>query len=136
MIVGRVCVQLMRKIFFILSVLTGSLGAFGLASDGQAAPFCVEARGISKQCIYHDPDQCRRRAGEMDGLCVANPDEVSFPSGAGGYCLVIAGGGVQCLYPDSSSCEREAPRYKGACVRNPNRRAPSEPFRYNREVLY
>lgn len=101
-----------------------------------AEPFCVEAYGIPKECYYSDPEECRKRAAQMAGICTVNPDLFSFPEGEGSYCLVVAAGVVHCLYSDARSCESEAARNKGICVRNPNRRAPSDPFRYNSEVYY
>lgn len=102
----------------------------------RAAPFCVDVRGAPVECAYYDAVQCRRRAGELEGLCVVNLKEVRLPSGYGKYCLVGPGWVASCLYTDSAGCEQDARKSGAVCALNPARRAPSEPFRFDPDAFY
>ena len=82
-----------------------------------AAPFCVQTQAMPPQCDYYDAAQCRKRAAELKGYCVANPPELVIRAGGTGeYCLVLSSRDAQCLYPDRTSCENDAGPANGVCI--------------------
>jgi hypothetical protein len=83
-----------------------------------AAPFCVETQAVPPQCIYFDANSCNQRAGQLQGICSANPNEVHVIAGLGHYCLLTSGVSM-CIFTDRANCEREARRQRGACARAP-----------------
>ncbi len=100
-----------------------------------AAPFCVMTNALPPQCLYVDPSECRQRAVQLHGVCVANPAEFHVTAGVGPYCVADGTRYATCAYPDLESCTHAADRRPGAvCIKapsdtpvveaNPQRRAP------------
>lgn len=108
----------MAKSLYIIGLL---LAAAMLYAPGVlAAPFCVQAQGIPPECYYDDASQCRKRAAELKGLCVANRAELAVTAfGAGKYCMVDSHRIVQCIYIDRASCDADAARHDAACIDAP-----------------
>lgn len=106
------------------------------SSSANAAPFCMEINGLPDECIYYDPDLCLARARTQNGICSPNSREIRFDGGAGSYCLVLSGGSAECHYTDFRSCQQVARNNKALCERNPRRRQPSEPFKFDRDLIY
>jgi hypothetical protein len=115
-----------RKTLFIML-------AFALPSQPLlAAPFCVQTQTTPQQCDYFDAAQCRTRAAELNGYCVANPGElVISPGGTGRYCLVLSSRHTQCLYADRTSCEKDAVSANGVCMENAPASVQEDPYRYD-----
>lgn len=86
------------------------------AWPGHAAPLCVEALGIPRQCVFVDPGECRREAIRQGGNCTANPAQLRTPAGSGRFCTVEGGDALVCAYVDRATCQAEAIRRGGACV--------------------
>lgn len=97
--------------------------AFILALPAQpawAAPFCVRSQALPAECLYFDAAQCRRRASELSGFCVANPAELVISSSLNDrYCLVGSNRYTQCLYADRTSCENDAVSANSVCIERP-----------------
>ncbi len=87
------------------------------ATNANAAPFCVATQEIPAQCDYYDVAQCRDRANELRGVCIANQNEIILPQPSGGkYCMVDSSRTALCIYNDRDSCEDEAFRHKAVCI--------------------
>jgi hypothetical protein len=97
------------------------LGVFVVlvAQAANASPFCTQVKNV-RTCVYADAEQCNLRAGELNGVCVANPDELRSTIGSARYCLVNTDRASTCVYVDLASCEVDAGRNgDGACLANP-----------------
>ena len=94
-----------------------SLLALGLYTQpAMGAPFCITSQTIKPQCDYTDAAECRQRADQIKGLCVANPKELTIRRGTGKYCLVDSGRVPHCIYSDRTSCDNEAVRHGAVCI--------------------
>ncbi len=111
----------------------GALAGAMLAGPAQAAPYCVVQLGITTQCLYFDPAECKQRANQLGGNCAANPSELALPTTSTTYPYCIAGPGYSsCKFVDRGACEAEAARLGVGCVEGvapagPN--APPDPYR-------
>lgn len=112
----------MRKTIFAALVLAG------LPAAGWAAPFCVQGQGMTPQCHYVDAVQCRKRAEEIRGLCVANPEELILSRGTGKYCMVDSSKNSMCSYVDRTSCAIDALRNQGVCLENTASTVQPDPY--------
>jgi hypothetical protein len=102
-----------------------------------AAPFCVQAQAIPAECFYYDAVQCRKRAHELNGLCVANPGElVITPGGTGKYCLVLSSRHTQCVYADRTTCENDAVPASGVCIERAPQDIQDDPYRFDPNRKY
>lgn len=102
-----------------------------------AAPYCVHTLSVPPQCIYDDPNECRVRANQLNGYCIANPQDTKVQAGIGQYCLLVAGGAPSCVFTDQGLCQQEATRQRGACITAPQatgRNLAPNPYR-NLETL-
>ena len=89
------------------------------APSALAAPFCLVTQNVPPQCIYFDPNDCRREADHQRGLCEVNPQEVALTPGIGTYCVVTASQVSLCEYQDYTTCVRAATREGGICAAAP-----------------
>ena len=106
-------------------------------SSALAAPFCLEAQGTPPECIYYDASECRTRAYEVRGLCIANPGEMIItPGSTGRYCLVLSSRHAQCLYADRTSCENDAGPAGGVCMEKTPGNAQIDPYRFDPNRTY
>jgi hypothetical protein len=97
-----------------------------------AAPFCVQAQALPAQCEYFDAAQCRARAFELSGFCVANPGEMVIAAGGTDrYCLVLSSRQAQCIYPDRTSCDKDAGSANGVCMENAPPSVQENPYLYD-----
>ena len=117
-----------------------SLIVFGFLLHTQpafAAPFCIQTQSIPEQCDYVDATQCRKRAAELKGYCVANPaDLVIRAGGTGRYCLVLSSRDAQCIYTDISSCENDAAPASGVCIEKSPSDIQDDPYRFDSNRKY
>jgi hypothetical protein len=100
------------------------------AVPAHAALFCVEAIGISPQCLYDDARQCRQQALRDSGTCLVNPKAVTSTIGGERFCVVTENGLARCIFSDVANCEREAQLGNSVCMRNINPRENQNPYRY------
>jgi hypothetical protein len=113
------------NIFFIIS-------AFSFPTQLLAAPFCIQTQAVAAQCDYFDATQCRSRAMEQNGFCVANPAElVITPGGTGKYCLVLSSRQAQCIYADISSCQNDAGPANGVCIEKTPGNVQTDPYQFD-----
>jgi hypothetical protein len=97
-----------------------------------AAPFCVQTQATAAECLYYDAAQCRTRAYELNGFCVANPGElVISPGGTGKYCLVLSSGQAQCLYADFTTCQNDAGPASGVCMEKSPQTTQDDPYKFD-----
>lgn len=95
-----------------------------------AAPFCVQTQAMPPECAYVDAVQCRKRASQLKGLCVANAAELVIPpGGTGRYCLVLSSRYAQCVYADRDSCERDAGPASGVCIEKTPSSVQEDPYK-------
>jgi hypothetical protein len=104
----------MPKFFSLLALFV----IVSIPCAGDAATFCLQIRGIPPQCEYADAAQCRKRANELQAVCVVNTAEITLPEGIGRFCVVDSSRTAQCLYNDRTSCETEATRANAVCIDN------------------
>jgi hypothetical protein len=111
---------------------------FALAPAGHrahAAPFCVQTNELPPQCDYVDPAECRKRAAELKGFCIAKKDEVVFQPGIGSYCVVDGSRQALCDYFDRTSCDFDARRANGVCIENIKSGEQVDPFQHDTNTL-
>lgn len=102
-----------------------------------AAAFCLQTQTIGPQCDYFDAIQCRKRASELSGYCVANPAELVINSGGvGRYCLVLSSRQAQCIYSDYSSCQNDAGPANGVCIEESATRIAQDPYQFDANRQY
>src|SRR5262245_38627424 len=110
-----------RKIFLLSAFIFYALPSY-------AAPFCVQTQTAPVQCEYVDAAACRKRANELQAICVANPAELKLTPGIGKYCLVDSSRISQCIYTDRTSCEQDAARANGVCIENTTENVQQDPY--------
>jgi hypothetical protein len=99
------------------------------AGPAFAAPFCVQTQSLPAECAYFDPSQCRVRAAQLSGFCVANPAELVIRSGeTSAYCLVLSNRSAECVYADRTSCESEAVSANGVCIEQSSFNVAKNPY--------
>ena len=100
-------------------LILGTALLAGVASAALAAPYCTQAKNGARVCTYTDTEQCARRAGELNALCIANPTELRSTTGSARYCLVNNDHMANCVYTDRKACEVDATREGDAvCLDN------------------
>ena len=116
----------MRNFLIATGYLQAAAGLLALAlvtsaaKPATAAPFCLTTNVLSPQCIYVDPAECRARAVQIHGACVANPTEMRAFSGHQAFCATDATLMALCEYPDLASCSRAVEHRSGSlCVMHP-----------------
>ena len=108
----------------------------GLCHTAAAAPFCLEARGLTPQCIYYDAAECRKRSFQLAGVCTANLNELTLPAGTGVFCLVNSNRVTQCIYRDRASCENVAGKMNAVCIDNATVGTQPDPYRQDPNRRY
>lgn len=126
----------MGRIYCFIILATILLNTFMVHSAQAGAPFCTEASGVSRQCVYYDARACRREATNIAGVCRVNEEEIALPEGYGNYCLVYSDTLAECLYLDYDSCDQEAVRKNGVCVRNFTKPEPLPSFEFETQDAY
>jgi hypothetical protein len=122
----------MRNVFSPCGLLLFFCLGVAAPCSAQAATFCLRQQGGQPQCLYDDAAECRRRAGQINGLCTVNPDIMPVLPTNGKICLITSGLAVSCLYIDRGSCEKEAQRKKDAvCVDSTQQGVQTDPHREN-----
>lgn len=115
-----------RKTFFM------TLAFILPAESSPAAPFCVQTQATPPECAYYDAFQCRKRAAELQGFCVANPGELVIPpGGTGHFCLVLSSRTAQCVYADRTSCENDAVAANGVCIEKSPVSVNQDPYQFD-----
>lgn len=84
-----------------------------------AAPFCIQSQALPPQCIYFDPQVCRKDADRQGGTCEVNGSEVRVSINVGQYCVVTSQLVSLCIYSDRGTCTAEAERQHAACTKAP-----------------
>ncbi len=98
-------------------VVAGAVALATLAGPAGAAPYCVAQQGITNQCLYFDPAECKLRASQLGGSCAANPTELSLPTTNPTFPYCVSGPGYSaCKFADRGACEAEAARLGVGCV--------------------
>lgn len=100
----------------IMLVCLFAMACIMFPDPSHAAPFCAKKQGIAPECYYVDANECRKRAGEMGGECVANPSELTLKPGYGTFCLIGSSQSASCIYPDRDSCDKHAINNNGVCI--------------------
>lgn len=119
---------MLRNSLVLAVVIIAALGV--LPRPAMAAPFCVQVTGMTPQCIYFDPTECRKYAASINALCKANPAELKILPGDQRYCLVTGNRAALCSYPDYQSCDKVAEREGDAvCVDNGPPQTQQDPYR-------
>lgn len=119
-----------RPFLFLLSCMMMPLSV-------SAAPFCVQAQGLAPECSYFDAAQCRKRAKEMQGYCVANAGEMIItPGGTERYCLVTSSRQAQCVYADRPSCLKDEVPAAGVCIERSAESIQQDPYKLDINRTY
>lgn len=126
----------MKKITKIWGVIgMAMLAVLGAPASGHAALYCVEAIGITPQCLYDDARQCRQQAQLASGTCMANPAAITATIGGERFCVVGFNGLARCIFMDVSNCQKEALLDNSVCMRNTQQQNEKNPYRYELNTI-
>lgn len=117
------------------AVFIAALLALLVPAEAEAAPFCVQYRGMQPQCIYHDITTCKRESIQVAAACVINDQEIRLPKDDKRFCLINSSRVIQCIYPDPDSCNSEAAKSDGICAATFPDFAVETPYQFDVEKL-
>ncbi|MGZ9097472.1 MAG: hypothetical protein ACXW30_04165 [Micavibrio sp.] len=87
-------------------------------SAGYAAPFCIEAEGLSPECWYYDVRSCRQEAEKNGHLCTANLQEITLSDQGASFCIVDSSMVPDCTFQNSENCHQEAAKRNAVCFQS------------------